>query len=208
MDNGSFVWYASYGSNLSRERFLCHIEGGLARGAPRPCEGSRDRTLPGGDRPITIHHPLYFAWESRVWQGGVAFLGHEHDRRHVTLGRMYRITITQLEDVLAQENGIDALPIDCDISETGRPIPYMESKYGCLIQLGQIDDEPILTFTSNEDMASHPLNPPGIDYLRMMADGLRECYGMDSGQLLEYFLHKPGIAGRLDEGMLREWIEA
>lgn len=207
MDNGSPVWYASYGSNLSRERFLCYIQGGLARGALSACEGARDRTPPSGDRPITIHHPLYFAWESRVWHGGVAFLGHEHDRRHVTLGRMYRITMTQLEDVLAQENGIDALPIDCDISEMGRPIPYLESKYGCLLQLGQVDGVPILSFTSNEDIAAHPLNPPGIDYLCMMADGLRECYGMNHDRLVEYFAHKPGIAGRLDEGTLREWLQ-
>src|SRR5690606_39101468 len=109
-----------------------------------------------------------------------------YDRSHITLGRMYRITLGQLEDVLAQENGIDALPIDCDISEMGRPIPYLESKYGCLIQLGKADGEPILTFTSNEDLAAHPLNAPGIDYLSVMAEGLRECYGMDLEQLVEY----------------------
>ena len=29
------VWYASYGSNLARDRFLCYLEGGRPKGATR-----------------------------------------------------------------------------------------------------------------------------------------------------------------------------
>ena len=33
MDNATYVWYASYGSNMNRERFLCYIRGGQPEGA-------------------------------------------------------------------------------------------------------------------------------------------------------------------------------
>ena len=55
-------------------------------------------------------------------------------------------------------------------------------------------------------MASHPLNPPSIDYLHAMAEGLRESHGMSPTDMVAYFSHKPGIAGHLDLATLREWL--
>jgi hypothetical protein len=207
MSNGSLVWLAGYGSNLSRERFLGYIQGGRAPGVDGVCEGCRDHSLPRGDRPVTIPYPLYFAWQSQVWRGGVAFLGHAQDRRHVTLGRMYLITTEQLEDILAQENGADTLASGRETRLAHQPIPSLESKYGCLLELGRIDEVPVLTYTSHEDIAAHPLNPPAAAYVRCMADGLRECYGMSDAAIIDYLSPKPGIAGRLDAPTLQEWIQ-
>src|SRR5271167_1182234 len=39
------VWYASYGSNLSGERFNCYLCGGRVAGMSRDCIGARDGTM-------------------------------------------------------------------------------------------------------------------------------------------------------------------
>ena len=107
-----YVWYASYGSNLLRERFLCYIQGGLIPGNDKAERGARNPSLPIDDRRIIIKHDLFFALESEKWQGsGVAFIDYHHNNHAKTLGRMYRITEEQFIDVVLQENGLSQ---ECD----------------------------------------------------------------------------------------------
>jgi hypothetical protein len=54
-----YVWYASYGSNMCKERFMCYIRGGSVEGMVRPCEGCEDPTEPTDDTYIKINHELY-----------------------------------------------------------------------------------------------------------------------------------------------------
>src|SRR5262245_21448659 len=75
------VWYASYGSNLNRERFMCYIKGCLPPGAlpgATPNPGSRDTHDPLADKAIAIRNfELYFADEERSvkrWGGASAFI--------------------------------------------------------------------------------------------------------------------------------------
>ncbi|MDR1611166.1 MAG: gamma-glutamylcyclotransferase, partial [Planctomycetota bacterium] len=96
------LWYASYGSNMLRERFLCYIKGGKFRGRGEDKGGCRDTSLPLEDRPLLIPRQLYFARNSSTWGGrGVAFL--DKDRPGLTLGRMYKITREQFGEVKSQE---------------------------------------------------------------------------------------------------------
>ncbi|MEO7752218.1 MAG: histone deacetylase, partial [Terracoccus sp.] len=67
------VWYAAYGSNLSRSRFVHYLSGGRPPGASRTYAGARDPRDPLGDVPLTLDGQVYFAWESPTWGGGIAF---------------------------------------------------------------------------------------------------------------------------------------
>ena len=100
------VWYASYGSNLLRARFLAYIRGGPPPGASFVQVGCSDTTPPRHDRGVMILHHLYFAESSRNWEdAGIAFLDPGKDSSAKTLGRMYLITAQQFREVVLQENG-------------------------------------------------------------------------------------------------------
>jgi hypothetical protein len=75
-DSPKRVWYASYGSNLQRERFMCYIEGGTPEGSAKRNEGCRDKSEPTESRPISLNFELYFAGRSGTWggSGGVLLL--------------------------------------------------------------------------------------------------------------------------------------
>lgn len=40
------VWYASYGANLLRERFMFYVQGGVLKGSDRQYPGCRDKSEP------------------------------------------------------------------------------------------------------------------------------------------------------------------
>lgn len=89
--NKNYVWYACYGSNLLKERFMLYI---------KECN---DKTEPSCEKPIIIHHDLYFANSSSRWENkGVAFIKPEKNEKVATLGRMYIITEEQFLEI--QEN--------------------------------------------------------------------------------------------------------
>ena len=123
------VWYASFGSNILSERFACYLEGGRIEGMIRDMPGSRDPSPPSEwCRWDDLPHRLFFAHSSPTWDGGgVAFVDFGEDLRVAgtpapaetervapatrapALGvsyRLYRVTLEQFNDVLAQENGM------------------------------------------------------------------------------------------------------
>ena len=116
----TFVWYASFGSNILSERFACYLRGGRIEGMIKDMPGSRDATLPTEwMRWDNLPHRLFFAHSSPTWDGGgVAFvdLGEnfsDDDNAKTpvqnqlgTSYRLYRVTLEQFNDVLAQENGM------------------------------------------------------------------------------------------------------
>jgi len=70
----SYVWYASYCSNLKSARLLSYITGGQPPGSVSTNPGCHDPSPPLDVRPITLPYELYFAGHSRTWGGGgVAF---------------------------------------------------------------------------------------------------------------------------------------
>lgn len=84
-----YVWYACYGSNLSRERFMIYIN---------RCE---DQTPPVEDRPYLFNHSIYFAKHSTTWEGAKAFL--DDTEPGLAYGRIYKVTREQYEGIKLQE---------------------------------------------------------------------------------------------------------
>lgn len=72
----TYVWYVSYGSNMARDRLACYLQGGRPPGAMVTYPGARDATLPRAEAGIELPGTIYFASESKVWGGGMAFYDH------------------------------------------------------------------------------------------------------------------------------------
>jgi hypothetical protein len=106
------IWYAGFGSNLSRDRFGRYLAGCRDRAAPR--------------REIALRFPgrLSFAGESTIWGGGMAFLDPDGDAEVVARG--YLLTEAQLDDVAEQERRYDGLAAvaQCD----GLPVVALTSR--------------------------------------------------------------------------------
>ena len=101
------VWYASYGSNLKKSRFMCYIQGGNPEGTTKIYEGCNNKQPPRKDKSIIIPHELYFSKQSSTWENkGVAFITIKRNESSITYGRMYLITKQQFMEVVRQENGI------------------------------------------------------------------------------------------------------
>lgn len=193
------VWYASYGSNLSRDRFNSYIAGGTPLGSDTSHVGARDKTEPEDDVPIRFHGRMHFAAQSGRWGwGGVAFM--DHDSAGHALGRAYRIGMEQFDDVVAQENGRKPGDIVVDTVKaldfgTERVVPGL---YGTLVHIGDYKGAPVFTFTSNFT-ASEALdskysfkaknsstNTPSDNYVRMVGSGLAETFQMSIEEQADY----------------------
>lgn len=207
------VWYASYGSNMWKERFLCYIEGGKVDGMKKPCYGSRDKSLPKDTIWKIVPHKLFFARShTNTWgAGGVAFLNPESnsdDRAYVCI---YRITLEQFNDVLFQENSIH---------QENRPTEQMESPlldlsqldslsenktmilevleggwYSNVLYLGKEDNVPILTMTCQSSHVEKfrkgdlPMCAPPNDYRNTLVKGLIEGKQLNMDEANDYLNH-------------------
>ena len=86
MNSVNYVWYAAYGSNINKLRFMKYIE------------GCSDKTPPIKEKQFIFSHPIYFANTSRRWGNkGVAFLDIEQQGR--AYGKLYLVTEEQLEQI-------------------------------------------------------------------------------------------------------------
>jgi len=86
MKSVNYVWYAAYGSNINKSRFMEYIE---------RCS---DKTPPVKEKQYIFSNPIYFANRSGRWDNkGVAFLDIEQQGK--AYGKMYLITEEQLEQI-------------------------------------------------------------------------------------------------------------
>lgn len=192
----NYVWYASYGSNISNERFLCYILGGRAKGAQTSEEGCKDSTLPIKYENITIPRMQYYSKSSYRWQNqGVAFIDSKYSE-HYTYGRMYLVTEDQFSDVVKQENRMKVNEtLDLKLEEArhqGSATVVEGSWYGRILFLGERDGYPIYTFTNIEDY-KQDVSKPSKEYIQMIGSGLFENYHFTLNELSQYFSEKPGI---------------
>jgi hypothetical protein len=178
----------SYGSNMAWARLACYLEGGRPPGARRHYPGARDRTLPREDRAIHLPGRLWFAGESTVWGGGMAF--YDHDAVGPTPARAYRITTAQLADIAAQEMHRPPAPdgpleavllagVEC--RHAAGP-----GRYETLVAVGQLDGLPMLTFTAPHGYAELPHAAPSAGYVAMIGAGLREAHGWSDAEVAAY----------------------
>ncbi len=174
----SLVWYAAYGSNLSRERFGCYVTGGTPPGANRMYAGCRDRTPPRATAALRIDGRLGFAGESLVWGGGLVYL--DPGARGEVVSRGYLITAEQLEDVFEEERRYDTLTV-----------------------VGDRDDVPIVALISTEP---HEAAAPSAAYLRTILSGLTDGL-LDLDAAIAYVLAADGVDRIWDEPSIRALLE-
>jgi len=194
-ESKQYVWYASYGSNLNKDRFLCYIKGGSPAGSTRVELGCKDPSLPIAETTFPLHHPLYFAKEAGGWQSqGVAFIGLIYDQDMVTYSKKYLITIEQFLDVVKQENGGDHFEIDLnEVREQGSKIFRQNAWYGNIIYLGDDQGYPIFTFTAPWERDEVEMKKPSHNYLATIIKGLKTDYTNE--EIFYYLQNKPGITG-------------
>nr|WP_209481445.1 hypothetical protein [Virgibacillus litoralis] len=206
MEDIKYVWYASYGSNLSRDRFLCYIKGGKPKGSEKVEVGCKDKSLPIKETTYIMRYPLYFAKSSSRWQNkGVAFIGLNEDEEHHTYSRKYLITVEQFMDVVKQENNGAELDIDLiEIIKNGSKT-LRDSWYGTILYLGEEDGYPILTFTAYWDL-DVPYNKPSEEYLSMIINGLKTTLELEDTEVLNYLSSKPGVADNYNRNEIEELL--
>ncbi|WNF38675.1 hypothetical protein RJD24_09740 [Bacillaceae bacterium IKA-2] len=193
MKNDKYIWYASYGSNLSRDRFLCYIKGGKPEGSEIIEVGCRDKSLPIKEAIFTINYPLYFAKDSIRWQNqGVAFIGLKKDNNYETHSSKYLITTEQFIDVVKQENNGDELKIDFDEVKKDGFQTIRNSWYGTILYIGNEGGLPIFTFTANWDL-DVPYNKPSQQYLSMIIEGLKKTVKLNNTEIIDYLCTKQGV---------------
>lgn len=155
------IWYAGYGSNLSKERFMYYIEGGICRENGREYDGCTNKQLVSdADDHAWFPGQMYFGNKSGTWNGkSVAFYDPNASGR--TFMRMFKITRQQLKEIQIQEGpsinwygkiqtlGIhtDGCPIYTLTSETRRPAYAPDETYLSLIKKALIEEN---GFTENE----------------------------------------------------------
>jgi len=194
------VWYASYGSNLLKDRFMCYIQGGTPTGATTDFPGCFDKTEPKEDRHIIIPYELYFSKESPTWENkGVAFIKSGKNDKTRTLGRMYQITSEQFIEIVRQENFGNVtesnIKIDFETLIKNGELELLVGWYSRIIHLGFEDDLPIFTFTAAWPDDRIKLNPPGENYLGVIIRGLMETYDPPILDLIDYIYSSDGING-------------
>ncbi|EER97493.1 hypothetical protein BDA96_02G383800 [Sorghum bicolor] len=207
------VWYASFGSNMWRPRFLCYVQGGKAEGMSIACYGSRDTSSPKGTMWKTVPHRLLFGRSSTpCWgTGGVAFLNPEINYNEKSYVCMYKITLEQFNDILFQENrlvlkdGKDGNVVYPDspligsseikFISTNKAIhlePIKDSWYSNVLYLGNEGELPILTMTCPASDIERfksgelPLAPPSETYAATLIRGLVEGKQLDADGAANY----------------------
>ncbi len=172
------VWYVAYGSNLSRDRFACYLQGGRPVGARRSYPGCRDRTPPRAVVGLRLPGRIGFGGSSTVWGGGLAFLDSEADGEVVARG--YLVGADQLDEVHA-----------------------LERRYDARSTVGHRDGLAMVALTSTEH---HTPAAPSAPYLRTIVTGLTDGL-LDADAAIAYLLAASGVDLLWDDESIRALAE-
>jgi hypothetical protein len=157
--------------------------------------GCRDARAPERQVPVTLPGQLYFAEESAVWTGGMAF--YDPTAAGEMPGRAYLVTVQQFADVASQEMhrepGADLDLTDVLSRGTARLGP---GRYETLVHPGRLDGLPMLTFTAPWRIREAALNPPSAAYLRHLGEGLAEAHGWPADRIAAYLSTRAGASSR------------
>jgi hypothetical protein len=188
----ALVWYAAYGSNVDRQRFLTYLTGGPVAGAADWQVGARDPTPPREERPYRFSRPVRFALHSRRWDGAIALLDHQVAAPGA-LGRRYLITAAQLADVVAQENRRPTT--DLPLAELTRDEVHALSDrtYDGLLLVDHDGGVPVVTFTFPRDPVALTAAAPSAAYLGTIARGIRDTHDMTPGDVACLLHSAPGV---------------
>lgn len=200
----ALVWYAGYGSNLSYERFICYLKGGVYSPTQRMHSGCSNKNEPIKTESSELPYPLFFARYSASWKGGVAFIDSYAKNELNVPSRLYLITTHQLLEIWMQENEWTELPeIDWNKLYESGSIDQPTGWYNRLLLIGDKTDYPIITFTGSEQKAA--IQPPSETYLRVIIDGLKETVGPNWKLHLEKYASAPGCIGIYSKEQMLKW---
>lgn len=176
---------------MHAERFGYYLRGGRLPGRSQLYPGCRDPRDPEQVMPVTLNGQMYFAGESRVWTGGVAF--YDHTAEGEMPARAYLVTAQQFSDVAAQEMHREP-GTDLDLAEViAHGIARVgDGRYDTLVCAGKADGLPLLTFTAPWKIKDAPLNRPSPAYLRHLAAGLVEAHDWAVDRVEHYLATRPG----------------
>lgn len=171
------VWYVSYGSNMARDRLACYLRGGRPPGAHVTYPGARDGTLPRAEAGIELPGAIYFAGDSKVWGGGMAF--YDHQVPGPTPAKAYLVTAAQFADIAAQEmhrlphadSPAESLVLDLPV---GSAYAVGPGGYETLLILDEVDGIPVVTFTAPHGSTDVAHTQPSEPYLAMLRTGAAE----------------------------------
>ncbi|WP_181275430.1 DedA family protein [Brevibacterium oceani] len=175
--SNTHVWYVSYGSNMARDRLACYLQGGRPAGAHVTYPGARDGTLPREEAGVELPGRIYFAGESKVWGGGMAF--YDHTLPGPTPAKAYLISAEQFADVAAQEmhrrpspgGPLETLVFDLPVGASHSVGP---GGYETLLVVDDVDGVPMVTFTAAHGSGEVEHTQPSEPYLAMLRTGTAE----------------------------------
>lgn len=205
------VWYVAYGSNLLAGRLNYYVHGGRPPGAARTYPGFRDRTPPLERRALMLPGTVYFAWESPVWGGSVAFYAERavEDWPRGAAACGYLLSAGQFEDLLAQEMYREPGSrggVDLDSLARNGVVTLGDGRYETLLYVGEIEGLPAVTCTAPWDPATVEPGRPASRYLSMLAAGLRESHEWTPDRIHAYLAGLPGVRGLWDDDEIRELL--
>ena len=210
-----YVWYAAYGSNLYRNRFLLYIQGGNAEYVNMTYSGCTNKSLPLKESTCCIPYELYFSQKAVKWQNkAVAFIKSTPDSEKETLCKIYLITEEQFLEVNQQENSqpadFEASNIDLEATKQQRySLVGSEDScqwYGRIIYTGEKEGFPIYSFTAKWAENSIEYSAPCNNYLAVIVNGLKDSFDFNDDQIYEYINKKAGIKNNFTEPLLRNFI--
>lgn len=189
------VWYACYGSNTCKERFMEYIS---------QCANT---TPPEESRPYEFPHPIYFGGNSVRWGNkGTAFLNTEQLGH--SYGRIYKVTYEQFETVRKKEGSkyskkvflgyIDNLPVytfTCETQYKVSAVPAQE--YLDVIHRGLKETYPEL---STEYLSGYLVNTifSEIEY-KVLRTIRKNAHYMTNREISEKLLRDLGVVSSSTE---------
>ena len=186
------VWYASYGSNLLEKRFLLYLRGGRFSREHASHPGARDQALPlKSSILLKANYALLFSKWSERWGGGVAFIKPNLQMPSCWI-RCWDVTEEQFFDIAAQENQLTPGHINLDVPKLIKEqrLDLGSGWYNEVIYLGELNNQPILTFTtSNVD----GYMKPSTAYLSVLIAGLKEGSSLSDTEIQKYLAEVAGI---------------
>lgn len=151
-----YVWYASYGSNIDEDRFLCYVEGGKCAANGKTYNGCDDKSRWIEEDIALYPGTVYASNNSPSWKNkGVAFYDEKGTNKYLkgfAFMKLYKIRWRQLLQIQRQEGRGD-------------------SWYGRIVAVGvQSDDVPVYTFTS---VQKGRYSEPDVSYVNLIRDAIR-----------------------------------
>ncbi len=124
---------------------------------------------------------------------------------------MWLVRKSQLEDIVAQENGLRSGAISIAPEELSRDHHWdlrIRGKYPRIIRIGSIDNRSIVTCTTADSSLQRRTKPPAPDYLQWMARGLRELSWTNSQIGLYLFSIRGVTRGQMNIDSVRAGVFA